>query len=95
MKTYIFIEIDDEDGIQIPIIVKAENRKDAENQILSIYYDRYEDEEEDKEEFIRGGFDNLSDLIDQFIVFTSEKELVYYQISDPDFLQVWTKFLLQ
>lgn len=94
MKTYIFIEIDDEDGIQIPIIVNAQNKEDAENQILSIYYDRYEDGEEDKEKFIQKGFDNLSNLIDQFIVFTSEKELIYSKI--PGFYQeVWHELLQQ
>ena len=101
MKTYIYIETDFEDGIQIPIIVTAENDQEAEQRILAIYFDRYEKDsyqdpqelQEAKKEFLNGGFPYLEEeIVDHFIVFTTDKELIYCDVSNPDYLKVWEKF---
>ena len=102
MKTYIYIETDSEDGIQIPIIVTAENDQEAEQRILAIYFDRYEKDsyqdpkelQEAKKEFLNGGFQYLEEeIVDHFIVFTTDKELIYSDVDNPkDYLKVWEKF---
>ncbi len=101
MKTYIYIETDFEDGIQIPIIVTAENNQEAEQKILSVYFDRYEKDsyqdpkelQEAKREFLNGGFPYLEEeIVDNFIVFTTDKELIYCDVPNTDYLKVWEKF---
>lgn len=102
MKTYIYIETDFEDGIQIPIIVTAENNQEAEQRILAIYFDRYEKDsyqdpkelQEAKKEFLEGGFPYLEEeIVDNFIVFTTDKELIYSDVYNPEnYLKVWEKF---
>lgn len=100
MKTYIFIERDYEDGIQIPIIVTAENDQEAKQKILTTYFDRYErslykdpkELEEARKEFMEGGLEELEEIVDNYIIFTTDMELIAYCDSYPDFRKVWEEF---
>lgn len=100
MKTYIFVERDYEDGIQIPIVVTAENDQEAKQKILTTYFDRYEKSlyndpkelEEARKEFMEGGLEDLEEIVDNYILFTTDMELISYCDSCPDFPKVWEEF---
>lgn len=80
-KTYIFIEIDDEDGVQIPIITTAESNEEAIQKLDQLYYKRYESHIEELRNF------------STYIIFTTEGELIDYESTDPDFKETWNEII--
>ena len=81
MKTYIFIEIDDEDGIQIPIITTANSDQEAIQKLDQLYYNRYESHIEELMNFA------------SYIIFTTDRELIDYEMSQRDFPEIWNSII--
>lgn len=81
-KTYIFIEVDDEDGIQIPIITTANSNEEALKKLDQIYYNHYESHIEDLRNF------------SSYIIFSTDGELIDYESLNPDFKEIWEQQII-
>lgn len=82
-QIYIYIEKDDEDGLQIPIIVEASNPKEAEQLACQEYSKRYENRE------------SLQDIPNDWIFFNAHtKELVDTNIhfANDYYPKVWAEY---
>lgn len=96
MNIYICTFNDQEDGLQIPIIVQAQDAEEAERNIIKAYFWRYCDPEfDDLNKMLEQGYKSLEEEgIGEFFVFNPvTRELIYHLTNCDDIEETWKGYI--